>query len=94
MAISSSTTDQQLWDEYDDTCTYEEQASTSLAARFISACVMLMRRQPTRMSTNGYSVDFPGDRIQDELNYARTWNRMNQSTGGAVKYADFRNLRV
>lgn len=93
MAISSATSDQALWDEYDDACTYEEQDSEALCKRFISSCVMLMRRMPEQISSTGQSTSFPGSRIENELEYARSWVRMNASTGGAIKYADFRNSR-
>lgn len=91
--LSSSSSDQQVWDAYDDNASYEEDSSVSKARTFITACVILLRRRPQRVSTNGYAVDFDPDTIQNELKRAREWQATNSASGESVRYLDFRNLR-
>jgi hypothetical protein len=92
-SLSSSSTDQQVWDAYDDNASYEEDASVTKAKAFITACRILLRRRPARISAEGVSTDFVS--VENAMNDAREWVALNNTTsnGGSVRHLDFRNLR-
>ena len=92
--LSSASTDQQIWDSYDDSASYEEDSSTSKCQSFITACIILLRRRPQRISTNGFAVDFEATVVQEELKRAREWRSMNSASGESVRYLDFSDLRA
>jgi hypothetical protein len=94
-ALSSASTDQQVWDSYDDNASYEEDSSVTKAQAFITACRLLLRRRPTRISADGTSADFEAGAIQQALEDARGWLATNNtsSNGGSVRHKSFRNLR-
>jgi hypothetical protein len=93
--LSSSSTDQEVWDEYDTTASYEEDASVAFAKRFVTACRILLRRRPTQISVGGQSTEFDARSISDALEASREWIAANNTSanGGSVRHLSFRNLR-
>lgn len=93
--LSSASTDQQIWDAYDDNASYAEDASASKARTFITACRILLRRRPTSISVDGQVVAFSAASIEKELENARQWLATNNTSanGGSIRYIDFGNIR-
>lgn len=92
--LSSSSTDQQVWDEYDNTAGWEEDSSSSLAKRFITACRILLRRRPTNYTSDGQTVAFDDKAIRDDMDRARKFLDANDSSsGGSVRYLDTSGIR-
>lgn len=94
-ALSSASTDQEVWDEYDDNASYEEDESVSKAQAFITACRFLLRRRPNQISVDGTTTAFEPGAIQRALDDARKWLALNNTSanGGSVRHLDFRYLR-
>jgi len=91
--LSKSSTDQDVWDAYDDNASYREDGSASKAAIFVTACEILLRRRPERISTSGYAVDFDSLRIESALDRAIGWESTNASSGESVRHASFSRMR-
>jgi hypothetical protein len=93
--LSSTSTDQEVWDCFDDNASYDVDASTSKASAFIEACRILTRRRPVRISSDGMSTDFDGTAINKMLDTAREWLALNNTSanGGSVRHLSFRCLR-
>lgn len=93
--LSSASTDQQVWNAYDDNASYAEDASVSKAKSFITACRILLRRRPTAMTVDGNVVAFSASSIEKELEDAQHWLAQNNTSanGGSIRYLDFSNLR-
>lgn len=94
-AVTSASTDEQVWDAYDDNASYQEDESVTKAQAFITACRLLLRRRPNQISQNGQSVAFEAGAIQKGLDDAREWLALNNTSanGGSVRHLDFRCLR-
>jgi hypothetical protein len=94
-SLSSASTDQEVWDAYDDNASYAEDASVSKAKSFVTACRILLRRRPTNMTVDGSTVAFSATSIERELEDAQHWLAQNNTSvnGGSVRYLDFRGLR-
>tara|TARA_Y100001963_G_C6767203_1_gene442967 strand:- start:1467 stop:1760 length:294 start_codon:yes stop_codon:yes gene_type:complete len=96
MALNSKSTDQQVWDAFDDNAAYEELDSVANAKSFITACLILLRRRPKRVRTDGVSeLEFDADSIKDELQQARRWVSARDTTGNRqpVRYLDVSGFR-
>lgn len=93
--LSSSSTDQQVWDCFDDNASYDVDSSVSKCQAFIEACRILMRRRPVRTFAGGQSADFDGQAIQKMLDEARAWLATNNTSanGGSVRHLSFSYLR-
>ena len=79
---------------YDDNASYEEDASTSKAAAFITAARILLRRLPQRTNAGGGTeLELDLGLIRAELKAAQQWYQARAGTGGGVKHADLRNYR-
>lgn len=94
-ALSSSSTDQQVWNAYDDNSAYDVDASVDKAKLFIEACRILLRRRPNQISVDGTSTTFEAGAIQKALDDAREWLALNNTSanGGSVRHKSFRYLR-
>lgn len=92
-ALSSSSTDQEVWNAYDDNAAYDVDSSIAKAKNFIEACRILLRRRPNRVGVGSQSVDF--ESVRQELDDAREWLALNNTSanGGSVRHLSFRNLR-
>lgn len=93
-ALSSSSTDAEVWEAYDDNASFEEDSSPTKAAAFITACRILLRRRPQMTNVDNTQVAFEAGRISDELKQARNWLASNRaSSGSGVRHLHFSNLR-
>ena len=75
--LTSSSTDAEVWAEYDDTASYEEDASVSKAKRFVTACRILLRRRPTISESGSKKIEFDSELIASETSEARRWLAIN-----------------
>ena len=92
--LSSSSTDTEVWAAYDDNASYEEDADSSKAAAFITACRILVRRRPKRIEFEGKSGDFDEIAIRQELGQARQWLALHPASDTArVRYGDLSTFR-
>lgn len=94
-SLSSSSTDEEVWQAYDDAASFEEEGSPTKAATFITACRILLRRNPQSMNVAGESVTFNAGAVERELERARKWLDVNRAGSGAsgVRHLDFSRLR-
>lgn len=94
-ALSSSSTDQEVWNAFDDNAAYDVDGSITKAKLFIEACRILLRRRPTEVSVGSESTAFDAVAIQKALEGAREWLALNNTSanGGSVRHLSFRNLR-
>lgn len=91
---SASTTDLELWRTYDDAASYDVVRSASLAADFVVACRLILRRRPSRATLDGTAVDF--ESVREDLQRAERWlavNGSDASSHGSPRHLDFRRLR-
>jgi len=99
MALSSASTDQDVWDAYDDNAAYDSQddvdTGVTMAQAFIGACRILLRRRPVSVSVDGTSTAFDGSAIQKAIEAAVGWLALNNTSanGGSVRHLSFRYLR-
>lgn len=97
MTLSSASTLSDIKAEYADTCSYEEQGSTSLAKRFVTACRLLLLKLPKSGGHNGATVDMSTDLIHQQLQDAQQYVAAADSTqnrGGGVVHVDFDDYRT
>lgn len=87
MSLSSSSTLAQVNAAYDDNADYAESGggSTTKAAAFIQACRILLRRIATEAATGPERIrqDENLRAIRAELNDAKDWLALNDTTSGA-----------
>ncbi len=96
MALTSASTDAQVWAAYEDNCGYAESSSPTMAADFVQAAMMLLRRLPKQMGQQGGSVANNPEMIQAEIQTARQWLAVNGTRGvrpGGVGYFSLTNSR-
>jgi hypothetical protein len=98
--LSGSSTISEVWAAYDDNASYEEDGSAAKCAAFITACRILLRRQPSRSAKTGGAggggsdVQFDPALIAAELERARKWRAVNRTDGPArTVYPDFTYFR-
>ena len=96
-SLSSSSTDTEVWNSYDDNASYEEDSDTAKAAAFITACRILLQRRPKRAGwQQGAEQEFDPSVYEQQMQDARDWkanqSEVTQGGPGAV-LADFRNFR-
>lgn len=92
--LSGTSTDAEVWTEFDDTASYHETASVALARRFVTAVRILIRRTPQRSSHNNTAdVAFDLATLKKMLDEAVAWIAANDTTPSpntsTVKFADF-----
>lgn len=85
--LSSASTDQEVWDAYDDNASFEEDQSASKAAAFVTACRILLRRRPVSISVDGLTTNFDAASVKSDMDRAQKYLAANRS-GGKVKYLD------
>lgn len=94
-ALSSASTDQQVWNAFDDNASFEEDASPTKAAAFVTACLILLRRRPQSMGGDGHTVAFEPGAIRGELDRARRWLATHRAgAASGVRYLDCADLRT
>ena len=96
-SLSSSSTDQEVWDAYDDNASYEEDASVVKAAAFITACRILLRRRPKKAGwREGASQEFDPESLTLEMEAAKRWKAgqaVVTAGGPGTIHASFENFR-
>ena len=92
MPLDSSSTNDEVWEAYDDAASYEETGDVTLARSFITACRILLRRMPRRVMVDGVATEFNADSVRDELERARRFVSAKRS-GGRHKYFDLGDCR-
>lgn len=94
--LSSASTLAQIVAAYADNASYEEDASTSKAAAFITACRLLLLKIPKKVKqAAGTEMEIDPAVIRSELSQAQTWQRA-QTAGddaGGVTHHTFENFR-
>ena len=89
--VDSTSTLAQVQAAYDDNANYAEVASVAKARAFVTACRILLRRVPGRMSTAGDSLDLNASLIRAEMADAKNFIAANRA--GSVRHVDFRGFR-
>lgn len=92
-ALSSSSTLAEVQAAYDDNAAYAEDDSAAMAAEFVTACRILLRRLPKSVMRGASDqVALEPEMIRQEMVAAQRW-LAGKRTGGGVVHPDFRNLR-
>ena len=78
-----------------DNASYEEDASTSKASAFITACRFLLLMIPRSHKHGDDEQEFSPSMIKAEMDRARAWLDLNSSTAsvGATRSASFEGFR-
>ncbi|MDX9862468.1 MAG: hypothetical protein RBS99_16275 [Rhodospirillales bacterium] len=94
-ALSSLSTDAEVWAAYDDAASYQEDASRTKALTFITACRMLRRRLPINAGRDGQSVS--RESLAEEVDQANKWLAANPASSGSgslrVRFGNFQDFR-
>lgn len=93
-ALSSISTDAQVFASYDDNASYEEDGDRAKAKAFITACRLLRRRRPTFAGRDGQQVTL--ESLEKEITAAQQWLEINPvagSAGSRTRYFSMRNFR-
>jgi hypothetical protein len=90
---TASTTDLELWRTYDDAALYDVVRSAALAADFVVACRLILRRRPVRATLDGTAIDF--ESVREDLQRAERWLGVNGNgaASNGPRHLDFRRLR-
>lgn len=95
--LSSSSTDAEVWAAYDDNASYEEDASITKARAFITACRIILRRNPKQTTrAGGLGLVLSPELIRADMQAAQTWLVVHDTSDnpnpGAVQFgfAEFR----
>ena len=81
-ALSSKSTDEQVFAAYDDAAGYEEDHDPQKALAFITACRILRRRLPLSAGKDGRSMT--RETLDAEITAARNWLDANPSQLGTA----------
>lgn len=94
MALSSASTDAEVWAAYDDNASFEQNGDAVKAGLFITACTILLRRRPVQVSTDGVSTAFEAGSISRSLERAAAvFNARAANNIRPNRYLDFSGLR-
>lgn len=95
--LDSSSSREQMLAAYYDNASYEEDASASKAAAFITACRFLLRQDPKRSRKGESEVELDPAVIRQELLDARFWLSAHDTSAAAnrsrVMHPSFDNFR-
>jgi hypothetical protein len=95
MALTSASTDAQVWAEFDDNADYESSGSRTEAIAFRTAIRYLMRRRPTEIGRGNRSITM--ESLQQLYVDCGNWLDLNPSTSGSssgrVRYVSMENFR-
>ena len=95
MALTSASTDAQVWAEFDDNADFESTGSRSQALAFRTAIRYLMRRRPTEIGRGNRSITM--ESLQQLYQDAGNWLDLNPSTSGSsagrTRYFSMENFR-
>ena len=94
-ALSSFSTDAEVWESYDNNASYQEDGSRTKALAFITACRFLRRRLPISAGRDGQSVS--RESLAEEVDQANRWLAANPGASGAgslrVRFGNFEDFR-
>lgn len=95
MALTSASTDAQVWAEFDDNADYEANASRAQCLAFRTACRYLMRRRPTEIGRGNRSVTMDDLRrlYDDAGGYLKTTTATSANGGSRVRYLSMENFQ-
>lgn len=79
--LNSQSTNEEVWESYDDNVSYEEDQSVTKCRAFITAANILLRRRPDRTVIGGTDIQFNAKAISDQLAFARHWVANNAANG-------------
>ena len=82
--LNAQSTNEEVWESYDDNVSYEEDSSASKCRAFITAANILLRRRPARSVVGGADIQFDSKAVSDQLAYARSWLANNPGTSAAL----------
>ncbi len=85
MTLSASSTLAEVQASYDTNAAYRELNSPTMAAAFITACRILIRRTPSLAGHGNRQLQIWIQGIREELRDATSWYAMNNSSAGAVR---------
>lgn len=97
--LSSASTDQEVWNSWDDSSSYFEDGSVAKAKALVTAGIILLQRRPKRSTQSGrYDVEFDPSEIRRAIEAAQEWLAANDDdptpvTSG-VRHTSFRNFRT
>ena len=96
-SLSSTSTYAEVKAAYYDNASYEEDASVSKAAAFITACRFLLQQDPKKAGwREGSSQEWDPEVLERQMNEARAWkaSQVAVTAGGPGSiYASFENFR-
>ena len=99
LALTSSSTNAQVWAEYEDNSDYDITGDVAKVKLFIVACRFILRRMAEEFTKGGATVKERYEKIQKQLDEALAWWRSNDTsavsagTSETVVYSDFRDFR-
>lgn len=79
--LNAESTNEEVWESYDDNASFEEDSSPAKARAFITASNILLRRRPARSVVGGTDIQFDAKAVIDQLAYCRTWLANNATSG-------------
>lgn len=87
--LSSASTLAEVEASFDDNASYREDESTTKAAKFITACTILLRRKAKKSSDEAGSIERSTAELKQLIADAREFIEERGDTGGAaVNYFD------
>ena len=90
--LSYSSTLDDVYAEYDNNASYEEDGSQTKCKAFITAVIILIRRRPQMTLREQMQLSF--ELLHPQLIEARRWLAANPgSTRRTTRYGDLRNFR-
>ena len=97
-SLTSSSTLAEIQAAYYDNASWEEDASTTKALAFVTACRFLLLKLPKRVAQGGRGgneTELDPSIIRAELNAARQWLAFSSAaaTGGGVKHVSLEGFR-
>lgn len=96
MALSSTSTDAEVYAAYEDNANYRELESAEKAWRFVEACRILIFRMPKSAGgVGGGALQMNPEMLQDELHRAELFaeSRSANRTTGSVRHVSFEGFR-
>lgn len=99
MALSSTSTFDEVVSQYDDNAGYDIENSVAKAKLFVEACRILKRRRPTGVQGDGQYMQYTPESITEELNAALAFLAANDrsnaasSSAGSVRAYSFNGVR-
>ena len=94
MSLSSTSTEAEVWAEFDDNLCFRRTESREQCNAFIEACMALIRRRPTEIGRGNRSITM--ESIQQLYQDANNWLDLHPATsssGSRTRYFSMENFR-